>query len=248
MGVNDEPAAREAPPLLRRARQAAKLGGSALRLAGRVARNLYERATSGEPQEGRPALPRRPAAPPPAGPPSVSSPSEDAPTTTPPSPEAPAGAQDEPIRTRTLARLLAQQGHRRRAMAMLESLLAETPQDAELQAELEALRATPGDGGEAEMVSLAVDEQTVWVSWRVSEQGIARARRLLGEAGPLAVRVSITAPDASTVVRTEARELSQVDASGEWTVGELPPRARATAAVGVVGQGRFVSIAHARAK
>ena len=49
----------------------------------------------------------------------------------------------EPIRTRTMARLLAAQGYRVRALAIYRALLAECPSDTELQAELERLRAQP---------------------------------------------------------------------------------------------------------
>lgn len=47
----------------------------------------------------------------------------------------------EPIRTRTMAILLASQGHRRRALSIYEELLAKEPEDAILRAEVEALRA-----------------------------------------------------------------------------------------------------------
>ena len=50
-------------------------------------------------------------------------------------------ACDEPIRTRSMARLLAKQGHPKRALAIIEYLLARSEADAELRAEAEALRA-----------------------------------------------------------------------------------------------------------
>ena len=56
------------------------------------------------------------------------------------------GAEDtsrEPIRTRTMAKLLAAQGYHARALAIYQVLLAESPGDAELQAEIERLRAQP---------------------------------------------------------------------------------------------------------
>jgi hypothetical protein len=53
-------------------------------------------------------------------------------------------AEAEPIRTRTMARLLAAQGYRTRALAIYQVLLAERPDDTELAAELERLRALPG--------------------------------------------------------------------------------------------------------
>ncbi|MFW5926342.1 MAG: hypothetical protein ACOCV4_09270, partial [Myxococcota bacterium] len=161
-----------------------------------------------------------------------------------------APAEEEPIRTKTLARLLAQQGHRRRALAMYQALREAHPEDASLAEEMVALQGE-ADADEAppeEMVSVAVDEHTVWVSWHVSEMGLNRANRLLGSPGKLAVRLAVTAPDEERVVRTDAHELTDVDAEGEWIVRGLPEGARATASVGVLGQGRFVSIAHHRTR
>jgi len=47
---------------------------------------------------------------------------------------------DEPIRTRSMARLLAGQGHLRRALAIYDALLAEPGADDSLRAEADALR------------------------------------------------------------------------------------------------------------
>lgn len=64
----------------------------------------------------------------------------------PPEPTADAAPPcDEPIRTRSMARLLAKQGHPSRALAILE-YLARSGADAELQAEIEALRAAIAAG------------------------------------------------------------------------------------------------------
>jgi hypothetical protein len=258
MGVEDDMKNRERgrlalptrPDLVQRARRAARLGGSALRLAGDIARGLYDLATTRDrraPPAGRPSTGATTAAPP------APAPQRPVPTSKAPpaqGADAPPAAEPdpEPIRTRTLARLLAKQGHHTRAMAMYEALLAEEPDDDALRRELAAVR-TEGDGSdEAEMVSVAVDERTVWVSWNVTEGGAERARRLLGEPAPLAVRLAVTAPDPATIVGTRTRELRDVDPSGEWWVRDLPEGARATASVGVLGGGRFVSIAHSRAR
>jgi hypothetical protein len=50
------------------------------------------------------------------------------------------GTCDEPIRTRSMARLLASQGQHDRALAIYEALVAVNGGDAALQAELEAVR------------------------------------------------------------------------------------------------------------
>jgi hypothetical protein len=58
--------------------------------------------------------------------------------------ERPQRVQHEPIRTRTMARLLATQGYRQRALAIYEELLLQAGADDSLRAEVEALRARPG--------------------------------------------------------------------------------------------------------
>ena len=66
--------------------------------------------------------------------------------TTPTAPMPKESAEDverEPIRTRTMARLLAAQGYHARALAIYGALLAECPGDAELLAEIERVRAQP---------------------------------------------------------------------------------------------------------
>jgi hypothetical protein len=54
--------------------------------------------------------------------------------------ERPQRVKHEPIRTRTMARLLAAQGYRQRALAIYEELLAAPGADETLRAEAEALR------------------------------------------------------------------------------------------------------------
>lgn len=51
------------------------------------------------------------------------------------------GLFDEPIPTRTMARILADQGHYKRSLAIYGRLLDEEPRDGELLAEVEAVRA-----------------------------------------------------------------------------------------------------------
>jgi len=53
-----------------------------------------------------------------------------------------AAACDEPIRTRTMAKLLALQGHRGRSLSIYDYLIAKAPNDRALRAEAEAVRAT----------------------------------------------------------------------------------------------------------
>lgn len=73
------------------------------------------------------------AAPPAPPPPSAPAPSE----------PGPSDLEQEPIRTRTMARLLAAQGYRARALTIYEALLREDQTDADLRAEAERLRSQP---------------------------------------------------------------------------------------------------------
>jgi hypothetical protein len=50
------------------------------------------------------------------------------------------GLFEEPIPTRTMARILAEQGHFKRSLAIYARLLDEEPEDGELVAEVEAVR------------------------------------------------------------------------------------------------------------
>ncbi len=72
--------------------------------------------------------------------PAAAAPVADAPSTTPVVPEC-----DEPIRTRSMARLLAGQGHPERALAIYAYLLAKDATDPTLAAEAAALREARGD-------------------------------------------------------------------------------------------------------
>jgi hypothetical protein len=89
------------------------------------------------------ALPDPPAPAPSPGPEpaaTVPAPAAAAPATTPVVPEC-----DEPIRTRSMARLLASQGYPERALAIYSYLLAKDATDPTLEAEAAALRAARGD-------------------------------------------------------------------------------------------------------
>jgi hypothetical protein len=94
---------------------------------------------------GAPSAPRAPAIDADPGLPSApSSPApEPAAVASAASDERPQRVQHEPIRTRTMARLLATQGYRQRALAIYEELLAQAGADDSLRAEVEALRARP---------------------------------------------------------------------------------------------------------
>lgn len=167
----------------------------------------------------------------------------------------PLDLEDEPIPTRTMARLLHEQGHHRRALAILESLLAQRPGDLALEADLEAVQralrgpkqpAAPGSRAEsprAELVTLLLPDRRVLLAWGLSEESIASARAL-GAAGTLVARVLVLAPGSDGAV---TRTLTDKDAqpTGEHTIGPIAPGSFVTAAVGFRDGEQFVSVAAA---
>jgi hypothetical protein len=113
--------------------------------------------------------------------------------------------------------------------------------------------AVHGDGAAAphgaeahEVVAVSRADHSVLVSWELAPGSIARARAVLGEDGRLAARVVLIAPDDDRVLRSDVREKTPVEATGRWRVADIPPACRCAVAIGLVGGGRFVSVAHAR--
>src|SRR6185503_4758953 len=103
----------------------------------------------------------------------------------------------EPIRTRTMARLLSSQGHLDRARAIYDELVELTPGDPELLDERRALESMPpptdraarsGPTPEA-ITAVCIDGTSLLIHWSVSEAGIERARQVLGRPGTLVARV-----------------------------------------------------------
>lgn len=171
---------------------------------------------------------------------------------------------EEPIRTVSMARLLAAQGHRERSLAIYEELIAQNSEDASLRDEAQALRR----GEPAELPPLSAPpesaEHDAWpdagdrlwcegepaegmrLRWALSEHGQQRARAVLGRDGELAIRLVSIAFDPIRVVRSEITEHGPIDASGEWTAPALTDSARCFAAVGLRHGERFVAVVHAR--
>ncbi len=173
---------------------------------------------------------------------------------------------EEPIRTHSMARLLASQGHRERALAIYEELIAKNSADNVLLQEAEALRHNtapafaagelpkPASGAQAALPESAdhieCDQQqpgALRLRWSITNEGQARARALLGNAGELAVRVVTIRPDHERVVRSEITEHGPIAADGEWTATLVDKGARCFAAVGLRDAQRFVSIVHLQA-
>jgi hypothetical protein len=183
-------------------------------------------------------------------------------------------AETSPIRTRTLARLLAAQGYTARALAVYDALLAENPADTALADEAASLRAggtttkptaanvlpAPDTAEQRDRITASVvDASTLFVHWESTPAGAARARtvaesagRSAGEPTPtreqgLALRVVVLRADDAGVVRSEAIEHADAPAGGETFITGLPAEATLFAALGVRRGERFVAITHAPA-
>ncbi len=170
---------------------------------------------------------------------------------------------EEPIRTRSMARLLAAQGHRERALAIYEELLGQNSEDPGLRDEAAAMRrgepvedprlsGPPPDAIARASLPVGGDQlycegepgAGLLLRWRITEEGEGRARAVLGRQGELAVRVICIRPDPEQVVRSEVTEHGPVEASGQWQAPALPSAVRCLAAVGLRDGARFVAIVH----
>ncbi|MBO6936210.1 MAG: hypothetical protein JJ863_14640 [Deltaproteobacteria bacterium] len=165
----------------------------------------------------------------------------------------------EPIPTRTMARLLADQGHTRRALAIYKKLLRETPADEDLRKEVDRLESSArsrgtksaSDAGDAdddesegvEVIALPVGQSRVLIAWSVAGPALAAAEAMLDDPADLEARVVVVRADSNGAIRREVRE-RPAEPAGEWVV-PVYAGARVTAAVGLNQGGRFVSVAHA---
>lgn len=165
---------------------------------------------------------------------------------------------DEPIPTRTMAKLLAEQGHGRRALAIYRKLLRESPGDEDLRQAIDRLEASRGRGTKSqasagdtdddesegvEVVALPVGEARVLVAWSIAGPALEAAEAMVDDSASLEARVVVVRADSEGAIRREVRE-RPADPAGEWVV-PVYEGARVTAAVGLSHEGRFVSVAHA---
>jgi len=142
--------------------------------------------------------------------------------------------EDEPIRTRTMAEILVDQGHLERAIGILRELESDDVlrRRLELQARL----------GVAAGVELRREGDAVGVAWTLDEDAVARARLVLRGDGALALRVVRVAADGGTTIEDAAAESSEGSASLA-----VSPTDVLIVSLGLRDGDRFVSIAHARA-
>lgn len=159
---------------------------------------------------------------------------------------------DEPIRTRTMAELLIDQGEVARGAAILRELAMDHPDDEdlarrcrELAAQVAQARAREHlDASEGPFVELLAEGETRAVAWAIDEAGRARARAVLGDDGELTLRAVRIAPDADGKVAPEQEDRS-IEPRGTQLLG-AGEATRWVVSVGLRRGDRFVSIAHAR--
>ena len=165
------------------------------------------------------------------------------------------GEQDEPIRTRTMAGLLAEQGHLTRAIgiyrelgdaesrasaAALEERLARREQQDRARPRLERAAGEANPDG----VQLFQEAGLCAIAWRVDDGRGGYARAVLGDDAALCLRrVSICA-DPGIGALTTHLDRAPIEPAGSALV-ELVPGARTVFSVGLKSGDRFVSVAHA---
>lgn len=168
-----------------------------------------------------------------------------------------AGDGSEPIRTRTFARLLADQGHPDRALALLQALADEGTEDAELRWEIDRLRrlrengreppTTPPPAPTLPPIALGrLEGGRVELRWTLTEAGATPGRHLAGPGASLTARLVAITPDMESVIANQVFEREVEDLVGSTRFEGIPARARLTAAIGWRARGRFVSVAHVR--
>lgn len=157
------------------------------------------------------------------------------------------GSYDEPIETRTMAKILADQGYRRRSLAIYKKLIDASPDDEGLRAEMRGVREAkkPSDDDDDperdECVAVRSHDHAV-VAWNVGDEAVARAARLCGAGATLVLRSIVLTTADGSVERHIAEQ--PVELSGEQAF-DIERGQRLIAAVGLRREERFVSIAHA---
>ncbi len=164
-------------------------------------------------------------------------------------------AAPEPIRTRTMARLLAVQGHRDRAVRIYRELLGQDPSNTRVRNELAELLAVPGApvGDGTDSVKAEVEPAgRIALSWTATDAGRARAESLLAATSsptspdlvpPLVLRrVTMTVAE-NGEVRSDVTDESAIPATGSRTY-DADPTGTITFAIGLRSGERFVAIAH----
>lgn len=161
---------------------------------------------------------------------------------------------DEPIKTRTLAELLLEQGHPERAAQILAAVAEEEPADAEVaelrhRAEAEAsasrleaaVRARYAAGGT--FIDVVTVDGRPALAFAIDDEGLARGRAVLGARGRPAVRRVVVSQADDGAVRSRSEDEPLDARRGGRPLG-CGPGERLVAAIGVVSGGRFAAVAH----
>jgi len=160
-------------------------------------------------------------------------------------------APEPALATSTLARLYEDQGHADDAARIYGEVLARDPDDPAAKAGIARLRTDPPQAAVParppaplrDVIDVAtVDPTTVLASWSVSDEGVARAGRLLGAPGDLVLRAFGSYPQAGGVGTLSFDERISTR-SGEWFLRGLRPAGVYHAAIGLLADDRFVPVA-----
>ena len=154
-----------------------------------------------------------------------------------------------PIATATIARLCMIQGKLEQAKLLYGQLLRENPRDRRILAGLadverrEKAREAPSPS--ANKLEIYVQDGATWCRWQVTEEGLRRARLVLGQAGDLILRlIPFPLSPARPPSDTPLPELS-----GKLALSPPSQTALLAGAVGLLAaEGRFVSIVHCTAQ
>jgi len=157
----------------------------------------------------------------------------------------------EPIRTRTLARVLASQGQYARSLAIYEELRLASPFEPELAneeagvraLELSALCSAP-DSSPYDHIEAVSFDRVVHVTWQLLPESYERARVVLGSGGVPGAKLSVFSCGPDQEMQVQHFETHPVELSGRWQVPGIAAGSRCTAAVGITAHGRFVSAVH----
>lgn len=156
--------------------------------------------------------------------------------------------ENEPIQTRTMAQLLAEQGHEERAAEIYRSILRRNPEDLALRNELNELEVSrssqiPMPPEENDEISCHMQDGLVIVNWKISSSGMRRSKLILPD-GELTLRCVLISTQANGRVLDEQQDFA-VQAHGTKSLDALVSGTRIAAAVGLKDGREFVSIAHA---
>lgn len=161
-------------------------------------------------------------------------------------------APEEPIQTRTMARLLASQGHRDRALKIYDHLLQLHPDDASLREERNEFAEAGTLLEDAQYATDHIDvarthASSLYVRWELTQNGVRRAAAICEGEPELVVRVVTHEVDEDAQILRDVRDLAADGKVGERLVAPVGERSVCVVAVGVGLGAHFVSIAHTRA-